>query len=139
MIIGMKTEFNVINKLHESKFNFYLTGSRYFGNDNDLSDWDFFVQEPQANYQCVDLVNHLLEIGFIGISKSLAGYDDSQCVEIFRYLRNGLQIDIQVVRCAETKNEIQKCIRDCFNVTYANMKKVERRELWKLLYSVWNK
>jgi hypothetical protein len=35
---------SMIDQITRSFLNFYLTGSRYFGNDTNDSDWDFFVE-----------------------------------------------------------------------------------------------
>ena len=51
MIIGYdKIELqNYLSILENSKFAFQLTGSRFFGNATEKSDWDFFVQNsPEA-------------------------------------------------------------------------------------------
>lgn len=45
MITNLDTQpFHLIHKMSMTKFNFYLTGSRYFGNATASSDWDFFVK-----------------------------------------------------------------------------------------------
>lgn len=67
----------MINSFHESIFEFYLTGSHYFGNTHKQSDWDFFT-----NYS-TDVVSFLLSKGFK--KDEGAHYGDRLCMDVFTW------------------------------------------------------
>jgi len=55
-VIYGDTSKHLIHVLENSEYEFYLTGSRYFGTSNPLSDWDFFAEEtPQMKKFLIDL------------------------------------------------------------------------------------
>jgi hypothetical protein len=80
----------------ESKFHFFLTGSRFFGKCGSGADFDFFVEDSPE-------VRSFLEAnGF----KPVAYYPGSivgKCHEVYR---SG-KIDVQCVLDAEKKNQAQ--------------------------------
>ena len=67
----------MINSLHESIFEFYLTGSHYFGNTTKNSDWDFFTEYS------LDSMSFLLSKGFK--KDEGAHYSDRLCSGVFTW------------------------------------------------------
>lgn len=90
-LIAMKMEL-----MEKSMFDFFLTGSRYFGNVHKDSDWDFFVQDNLA------LPQFLKDLGFIKETSDDTDiepipYGDSNTVSVWTYYakeRGGIHIQI---------------------------------------------
>lgn len=73
-------------------FKFHLTGSRFFGNATDESDWDFFAEYDMG------LLKKLFDLGFY--DRTISSYGgDTQLV----YLMEWENIQIQLVRDIRTK------------------------------------
>jgi hypothetical protein len=49
MLHGVEKQRRMIDILHDVEgFDFYLTGSRYFGTESSDSDWDFFTTDSEV-------------------------------------------------------------------------------------------
>lgn len=88
----------IVSELLKSSFDFYITGSRFWGNLNALSDWDFFVQESQ------EVTSYLMHMGFT--TDPHHQYDDPLTVEV---MKRGL-IHVQIVHDAALKHVIQQTL-----------------------------
>ena len=125
-----------IMELRTSSFHFHLTGSRFFEDHNSISDYDFFAQEGQ------EIENFLLDLGFKKI-ETLSYYNDDQIINVFRLRINNSWIDIQnswidiqLVKDVELKRIVQKTIKEKYFIQYLKMDKMQRRDLWNVLYYV---
>lgn len=94
-----------IMKMMESEHNFHLTGSRFFGNSTNHSDWDFFIQDsPQVR-------NWLVANNF-KINKNSKYYSDGFCVDVYRYyITDTHWIDVQIVNDVSLKIKAQDLIK----------------------------
>lgn len=90
---------HVLDLINCEKFDFFLTGSRYFGTATQTSDWDFF-----ADYS-VDLCQWLENSGFR--KKSECDYDDTTIVKVYSYMG----IDVQLVKNKDLKNLAQRVLK----------------------------
>ena len=91
---------SVIDKMEQSRFMFYLTGSVYFtGNGNDI---DYFA------IHSTELEDFLKSIGFCSISTNV--YGDDNCVIVYRR-HSDPYIDVQLVKNAKLKLEIQEIFK----------------------------
>lgn len=96
-------------KMIESEHNFHLTGSRFFGNSTNQSDWDFFIQDsPQVR-------NWLVANNF-KINKNSKYYSDDSCVDVYRYYITDYKIDahwidVQIVNDVSLKIKAQDLIK----------------------------
>jgi hypothetical protein len=82
---------------------FVLTGSRFFGDSNLGSDWDYFTQNTPEIEEWIKNKGGLL--------LSLSIYTDRHTVKVYRLLIEGLaMIDIQLVKDVNTKREAQNKI-----------------------------
>lgn len=84
---------------------FHLTGSRYFGNATDASDWDFFAETLPDN----GLAHWLSSAGFNLLSHSR--YTDNQTVDVWRHPTG---IDVQEVKSAKLKASAQIILRHLY-------------------------
>lgn len=78
-----------------SKFQFFLTGSRFFGTHTEESDWDFFVQYSQ------EVEPALINAGFKLETESYA--TDPNFVKVYKREN----VHIQIVRDARHKLRVQ--------------------------------
>lgn len=119
---------NFISKMmdHDS-FTFYLTGSRYFGNAQPQSDWDFFCQYSS------EVTDWLRENGFQEHYTD-PGYKDSELVCLMR--NNAVKMDIQLVKDAELKWKVQQLLmtRADFRRMLLTMGKQYHSALWDMMY-----
>ena len=105
MITGLKVT-GILQQMEESKYNFQLTGSRYFTpNEAGNRDYDFFVQKSD------DVEAWLQSFNFTTISKKT--YGDSNCYAVYRSFANELnpQVDVQIVNDFKMKAIVQDAMR----------------------------
>lgn len=117
----------VITQMNKSEFDFYLTGSRFFGGAQADSDWDFFAEYSN------EIVSFLLNIGFR--YKPTNNYFDRQTIEVLEF---GREIDVQLVNNATIKNTAQEIMRATkwYTITDVNLRRVIWNELYKLATTV---
>ena len=121
VIVNERHANSVIGKMEGSNFNFYLTGSRFFGGFTPTSDWDYFVKDSP------EVRSFLFNIGFYEKeSDDMTGYDDSTIVSVFE--QN--DIHIQLVKDAELKARAQKLLSEHTNMR--SIPKTARKYLWIL-------
>ena len=121
---------SILNKLRMSSHKFFLTGSRFFGNVHEGSDWDFFAQDSQ------ELRIFVRDLGLHHDSEA-EEYFDSQCVKVYRNFNE--RIDIQLVRDCKRKELAQEMIRylpDQFEANSWMKDKRCAREIWSWAYAV---
>lgn len=109
----------LVEKLRQSKFNFYLTGSRmwcdragtgplkalFMAKKNVSSDWDLFVEDS------FKVREWLLGNGFV-IASDSQYKGDGQCNSVFEKqdTQAGVPVQIQLVTSAEAKNIVQEVL-----------------------------
>ena len=123
----------VLYQLHcESRFLFYLTGSRALGIHDHGCDYDFF-----ATYS-TGLEMFLCDIGFRSLLKS-GEYPPEDRLQELRaiYRHKDFPIDVQLVEDAAKKHEIQKAISF---ILAANRKaeKCWKKAIWQAAYMAYN-
>lgn len=143
MIHGDKSSSaSIRGMMRQSKIEFHLTGSRYFGNAKPTSDWDFFTENDQ------DTVQWLRDAGFRCIKENHQ-YKDCQVVSVWRY--GGVpiteqegevfsftsQIDVQIVTASYLKMKAQAYIfsNPWLLERHNKSHKTERSVLWDLVYA----
>lgn len=115
--------------LLDSEFEFYLTGSRFFGTQTEDSDWDFFVGYSK------EVVAFLIENNFRIVNDS--EYEDSNTVAVYRYMdkfnRPSMCVDVQVVLNPAMKEDIQNKIKPVIRNS-AIKDKEAMRLMWNVAY-----
>ena len=76
MLINQKKQTTVEQFITQSKYEFFLTGSRFFGGFTDQSDHDYFVEYSP------ELVRDLTRLGF-GDQSSSRDYSDNSLQRLF--------------------------------------------------------
>ena len=123
----------VLAMLQESDFDFYLTGSRYFGNPRGESDYDFFVQHSEA------VAEYLENLGFRADNKAFAYYDgDPSLIKLyFQEIRMcGPHYHIQLVKDAQAKNHIQEILKATCVLPLLSKNKDEERRIWQAAWKL---
>ena len=129
MMLSLKVD-NIIALLCSFNETFYLTGSRFFGNPQLNSDWDFFV------CNCSTTKKKLLNLGFKEINFEVMvdmGYDRTQFASILEYQAEDGVVQIQLVQNPYSKERVQDLIKSDYLVEFNSMTKQERKKLWSLL------
>lgn len=111
--------------MSSAPFDCYLTGSRYFGNADHKSDWDFFTQDSNETRKW------LLENGFRPVKNSQ--YISTEIVDVFYHEAGNIHVQLvysesikavaqgllyQYGQMAETPKEARKYLWD-FALAYA--------------------
>lgn len=121
---------SILNNLPQT---FYLTGSRFFGNNFADSDYDFFVSSTEASPSL------FLSLGFKEIpveGMTDLGYDSSQFNTIMERVIDGKVIQIQIVDNIWAKIRVQDEIKSLFLSQFNAMSKPDRKKLWSLLLNL---
>lgn len=123
----------VLNQLEESTYHFYLTGSRFFGQETLTSDYDFFIAHSD------DAIQFLFDLGFR--SFGAGNYPDSILTDVISYSFEGKKIiDIQILHTGKlrTKKLAQKILAGPLHYEYLQAPKgtYDRIRLWNSLYRV---
>ena len=100
---------------------FYITGSRYFGNVRDESDWDFFVQDSEEVQQ------YLVAIGFQ--CQATSYYIGDKGISSV-WAHPNLPIHVQVVKNAEEKNRKQQAIYNLIGRNFTRLPKHIQTFIW---------
>jgi hypothetical protein len=111
-----------------SPFQFYFTGSRFFGSHTPESDYDFFT-EPKLG-----LTDWLVRHGFI--KDSGRDYSTEDVVEVWKH--SVATIHIQIVKDAALKNEVQNLMifDPLLQGMMGKVSKEERKALWDFAFRV---
>ncbi len=127
----LKTPLTVF-KLICSVYEFYMTGSRYWGNAHEDSDWDFFDEDS------TEVRNYL---GSLGFTTDIARhYDtDRQCRAVYVCGDEAVPesiVQIQLVSSSKLKHCTQETLRLRFPNGFKS--KDEAREIWSLAYDCYS-
>jgi hypothetical protein len=115
----------VLYMMEQSKYTYYLTGSRYFGTAKDGSDWDYFVEN------CDEVRKELIDFGF---KSDVVSYPDSKYVQaVFKYEdENNVMYQIQCVIKAAEKERVQFLMAPFMRTFGKNLEKAAQKKLWDL-------
>jgi hypothetical protein len=136
------------DEMASSPFNFYLTGSRFFGYHSEMSDWDYFVEDT------VEVREFLTNLGFSDMATPILrpSWDcwndqgSSRLSEKFYDLQNmqgtnaifehsKTHIHVQLVQDPILKNEIQILLKKHgFPWSVANKRQL--RKIWNLAFQL---
>jgi predicted nucleotidyltransferase len=122
---------SILFKLQNSDLDFYLTGSRFFNNHRENSDYDFFVEDSPGVRQ------FLKSLGFSKLNNS--AYLDDNTVVVYRYMpKSGyyITIDIQIVVDAVKKQSIQNIMK--YNDFILTGDKTYAKTVWNTLMSIYD-
>lgn len=134
-----------LNKLAESKFMFYPTGSRFFGNATEESDYDFFVEDTQP------VLTFLENLGFNPLGGNYYGpdpLDRNTRVVMRKLVRDGeypgagaygihlprwTHIDIQICKDIYMKQQAQEILSN-HRFKFYLVPKSCRQVFWDCIY-----
>lgn len=122
-IVGDETQL-ALAYLYGSQMIYQITGSRFFGNATEQSDYDFFTEYSK------EVATDLEANGF---KRDNSWYIGDPALQML-YKRGSVQI--QLVNDAPKKEAIQKAIKHYAVHIYLGMSKRDRRKLWQMLYAV---
>lgn len=134
---GPNTHDRFLTFLRESEFTFHITGSRYFGGATEESDTDYFAQDSD------ELRRKLESLGLDNITshytlcepEAIEANRDWDIQAVYRYKKESIQIDIQLVQNYDRRKTIVKGMR-ILNILPAIPKK-DRWIAWNALYNVY--
>lgn len=119
----------VIKSMECSKFEFHLTGSRYFGTERSDSDWDFFVESQPG------LIDWLVTHGFCKDSVSYNLSASQNITEVWKH--ESEKVHIQICRDLWTRYSVQDALRDFgYGDLISRTTKDQRRLLWDLAFDL---
>ncbi len=121
----------IIHGICNSEFKFYLTGSRYFGNYNQGSDHDFFVNNS------AEVREFLNKLGFKLVDTVEVQYNDTNTHGVLELEVRSIKIHVQLVENASLKHSIQLLILES-HLMYAIKDKGDKRRFWNLCYELVN-
>lgn len=140
MLYNLNHSFpSVVKTLEMSKFEFHLTGSRFWGNVTNSSDWDFFVQNSDEIHEWL----HANGFERLAASSAYAGDGMCDCVYVLgsetqcndaciRYLPSN-EVHVQVVKSAMLKNSIQTELFRLYPDGFVD--KGQARLVWKTAFA----
>ncbi len=108
----------------------YLTGSRFFGGETPLSDYDFFTKDTK------EVRIRLKAIGFVSVhDRTYTEFAEGD--RLFRKTLHGqVHVDVQLlIGRPENKNQIQQLIKK-FVPSFNKLNKMDRRMIWQEFQSV---
>ena len=127
-----RSTIEVLKRLESSPFDFYLTGSRFFGLNDAYSDYDYFVKGS------VDLYNFLIGEKFYRLPFDL--YDDPFVEDVYEFGPGANhRIHIQIGQTVEAKIRAQNRLLKLINKKphFAPLLRghgPQARALWTLAY-----
>lgn len=143
MIEGLPTNSNmaVIAALQNSEHQFYLTGSRYFGDHGENSDWDFFIDS--GKYQKV--APFLRSLGFHPMGEEYrenSSYRDVNTHEVWRWESSTQSsVDVSFTHSIQRKLRVVAALKGhprAYQAILGNYKSSPdlRRDVWNFLYDL---
>lgn len=124
MIRNEDVKLPVRHKMAESKYTFYLTGSRFFERATKHSEWDYFVEDDELVF-VGGVREFLLANGFNPLPYS---YNDSSVTAVYWHPEN---IHVQIVKDAEKRDAIQHLLKK-----HGWGGEGADRSFWNLLFAV---
>lgn len=126
-----------IETIEQSRFQFYLTGSWYFGMGlEDISDLDLVVEYSSTTARWLE------EQGYVLLHDSRNPYLEDQCVKaVYRKTNptNRIQwIDIQLSTDITKKLLVQECLKKAQVFTMGGVRKSQARYIWQAMYMLYD-
>lgn len=121
---------SIVKEMRNSEFTFYLTGSRFWGNYNYQSDWDFFTQDSP------EVRTWLKKFNFVEYSNDTHYSSDDQCLSVYNFKGSSEPFDhihIQVVADVEIKKIIQAILIELFPLGFKT--KNDAKAIWKAAFA----
>jgi len=119
--------------LRNSSFMFYPTGSRFFGCQQEESDYDFFVQDKEE-YDQRKLQLFLEQNNFDRDISTV--YQDAEVLAV--YCHKHYKIHIQIVAHAENKQKVQELIKQNNIMSYIyHWSKPQKIKFWDFCYQLY--
>jgi hypothetical protein len=110
MIKGENSLDKGMEFIRNSQFTFILTGSRFFGNNTERSDYDFMIEESNNNASKKSLYEALRKAGFT--SKPKYKNNDIGIIECYEYKNQNISIDIQIVKDIDERILLDKALKE---------------------------
>ncbi len=122
--------FEVLAKLESSHFEMFLTGSRFFGEFSDESDYDFFTEE------CGEVEAFLLDNGFV-LDSLFEYFGDPTFSKVYTFEDETGKIQVQLIHPKEfsRKQLIQRLLTTSHPHGLPRDKNL-KRELWLTTHHV---
>lgn len=117
----------VLKALEQGPYEFFLTGSRYFGGYRDGSDYDFFVQESEG------VESYLRAMDFV--EDTDAAYEgDPTFVKVMTLATAEGVIQVQLIKSKlfARKQLVQKLLQGRYQGRGLPGEKIHQKELWHL-------
>ena len=130
-----------LHEMQKSKFDFPLTGSRFFQHETSYSDWDFFIEDNDEWHvpgdDGVGTVRAFLNsLGFVPAERDENYRHCAQIIELYEFDRRtdpedwSEVIHVQLVVNAQLKQHIQEVIKKWWPHAFKEMSKSERKAVW---------
>lgn len=125
------TFYTVLKSMEESQFEFFLTGSRYFGGIHEGSDYDFFVNENSGVEEW--LLQHEFKLDLDSMYNG-----DPTFVKVYSLNLNEGSIQVQLIKHDQfaKKQIVQRLLYNRYKGHGLPGDKYSKRELWNLAYSI---
>ena len=123
--------YQVLRSMEESEFEFFLTGSRFFGGVHQGSDYDFFVLLD------TNVEHYLRSLYFM--EDDVAQYEgDSSFAKVLTLMLPDGVIQVQLIKqeAFARKQLVQRILQNRYGAKGLPGDKDAKRELWHLAYHV---
>jgi hypothetical protein len=123
------TVFSKMQEMENSEFEFFLTGSRFFGGVHEGSDYDFFVCGTE------EVGKYLLDNGFF-LDGENSYQGDPTFSHVYTFKDWSGQVQVQLIHPKEfsRKQLIQRLLMSKYQGKGLPGDKNQKRELWRLTY-----
>ena len=123
--------YQILKSMEESNFEFFLTGSRYFGGHREDSDHDFFVMEGTA------VEEYLRANGFM-LETECMYEGDPTFTKVLTLITDDGVIQVQLIKSAlfTRKQLVQRLLYNRYREIGLPGDKSTKRELWHLAYHI---
>lgn len=123
--------YQVLKAIEDSSFEFFLTGSRYFGGCHEGSDYDFFVMESTG-------VEEWLRAKDFRLDTESQYVDDPTFTKVLTLNLEEGSIQVQLIKPEELnrKRTVQRLLFNRYKRNGLPGDKDHKRELWHLAYSI---
>ena len=123
--------YQVLKAMEDSQFEFFLTGSRYFGGYHEGSDYDFFVLESTG-------VEEWLRAKDFHLDMESQYENDPTFAKVFSLKTDIGWIQVQLIKPEEFKRKqvVQRLLYNRYGKNGLPGDKIAKCELWRLAYSI---
>ena len=136
LITDISTVEGFLLYMNQNSEKYYLTGSRFFENNKEDSDWDFFVEKS------VSLENRLRSLNFKEIEHPVLdthyGSVDISLVLEKKFSNGVVQIQLinadEHMKLVELKNQIQNFLKRNCSIWFNSLEKKDRKAVWNILF-----